>query len=157
MSQEQARHLNPCPALSGIRPFETDLLTKVDVAVSVPPKPGNASNRLPDHFARGLEQHLCLTFLDEALGWNRDPGSQRGKGALERCAQVKRAMQAHLPEGFAYLRVLIVDDVVTTGCTVREAARALREAGASECYVASLGFAIGESWSYARRRLPPPD
>lgn len=52
---------------------------------------------------------------------------QRGLGRSEREGNVAGSMRAH---GIAGCRVLVVDDVVTTGATLREAARALADAGA---------------------------
>ncbi|PZU46411.1 MAG: phosphoribosyltransferase [Microbacterium sp.] len=53
---------------------------------------------------------------------------QRRLGLDDRARNVHGSMRAHEVAGRA---VLIVDDVVTTGATLREAARALRDAGAT--------------------------
>lgn len=57
----------------------------------------------------------------------------------ERLANLEGAFQAS--PGVAKLRVLLVDDVCTTGQTAKECARALREAGAQS--VGVLAFAGG--------------
>lgn len=52
-----------------------------------------------------------------------------GLGVAERAANLRGALVARRP--LPGVDVVVVDDVVTTGATVREAVRALREAGAS--------------------------
>lgn len=62
-----------------------------------------------------------------ALIWTRRVADQRALGRAERARNVAGAMRARgprLPD-----RVVLVDDVLTTGATLSEAARALRSAG----------------------------
>jgi predicted amidophosphoribosyltransferase len=61
------------------------------------------------------------------LSVTRRTADQRGLGRDERAANAEGSMRARGGDG---LRVLLVDDVVTTGATLGEAARALRAAGA---------------------------
>lgn len=57
----------------------------------------------------------------------RPADDQRGLGRLERARNVAGTMAAAPCRG---LHVVVIDDVATTGATLSEAARALREAGA---------------------------
>jgi len=88
--------------------------------------------RVPDLLLRraGCEAERMLRLV-------RRTGDQRELGKVERAQNVAGSMRVaalanhwagRSPEG---TRVVLVDDVVTTGATLDEAARALREAGAA--------------------------
>ncbi|WP_375002823.1 ComF family protein [Aeromicrobium sp. CTD01-1L150] len=79
----------------------------------------------------GLDVRVC-----RALRMRHQTRDQSGLGARERAANLAGAFRAVPARGLLGREVVIVDDVVTTGATVHEAARALRVAG-----VAVLGAA----------------
>jgi predicted amidophosphoribosyltransferase len=68
--------------------------------------------------------------LADALTHARRVADQAGLGAPDRMANLAGALRVGRPAGVAGRRVVLVDDVVTTGVTLAEAARALRAAGA---------------------------
>lgn len=78
--------------------------------------------RVPELLIRraGVEPQRVLSLAGGLL-------DQRGLGARARAANVHGAMRARRPGHGA--EAVIVDDVVTTGATIDEAARALTEAG----------------------------
>ena len=59
----------------------------------------------------------------------------------ERRANVLGVYKAVDPERFRGKRVLLLDDIVTTGATASECARVLRTAGAEEIYFAAIAAA----------------
>lgn len=76
--------------------------------------------------ARAWSRALCVPLAADALVRTRATPPQTGLSALERRRNLRGALAvvAPLPR-----RVAIVDDVMTTGTTLRESARALRRAG----------------------------
>ena len=69
----------------------------------------------------------------------KDPPAQSTLAdAAQRRANVSGAYRAEQPERFAGKRILLIDDIVTTGATMSECARVLRKAGAAEVVCAAL-------------------
>jgi predicted amidophosphoribosyltransferase len=77
--------------------------------------------------ARAVGRAIAAPVAPTALERLRDTPTQTGLDALARRRNLRGAMRARhaVPD-----RVWLVDDVITTGATLREAARALRAAGA---------------------------
>lgn len=67
---------------------------------------------------------------------------QTGLAAAERERNVRNAFGVARPEQFDGKRLLLVDDVYTTGSTVTECARALKRAGAREVSVLTVARAL---------------
>lgn len=83
----------------------------------------------------GIKAVRCLKRV------RHDPPQSGIKGAAQRRANVLGAYKAVHPERFAGKRVLILDDVITTGATVGECARMLLTAGAKAVHGAALASA----------------
>lgn len=87
----------------------------------------------------GVPEHLDLR-LDPALRMVRAVRDQAGLSARERSTNLRGAM-ALAPRHTAVVRgayIVLVDDVVTTGATLVEGARALHAAGAGEVLALTL-------------------
>ncbi len=88
--------------------------------------------------ARPIAGRLHLPFRPGSLRRIRNTPEQKGSGmAAERLDNVRGAFLARGHE-LAGRTILLVDDVLTTGSTASEAARALRRAGAKRVVVAVL-------------------
>lgn len=85
--------------------------------------------------ARPLARLLCRPLWDDALHRVRATPAQAGESREERLKGVRTAFVA--AEKVAELRVLLVDDVMTTGATADACAHALKVAG-----VAAVGVAV---------------
>lgn len=72
--------------------------------------------------------------VSRCLVWRRRPRSQKSLHRLERARNLAGALEARSEAR----SVILVDDVVTTGATTREAVRAVRAAGGTVVAVASV-------------------
>lgn len=77
-------------------------------------------------------------LLTQNLQRVRETGSQTGLTRHQRRANVRGAFVLRRPAEVKGRRVLIVDDVYTTGTTLSECARVLRRAGSAEIFVATV-------------------
>ncbi len=77
----------------------------------------------------------CVPTLKKAVD---KPPQFTKKGAAERRANVLNVFQAVHPERFCGKRVLLIDDIITTGATLGECSKILRIAGAAQVECATL-------------------
>ncbi len=114
---------------------ETTPELPLDVTVvPVPTVAAHIRHRGYDHaalIARQFSQQKSLPFREILERATND--RQRGSGRRERIAQAKRAFAVRQPIAGT---VLLVDDVFTTGATLHYAAEKVREAGASDVWIA---------------------
>ncbi len=78
--------------------------------------------------ARPVARALTLPLRPHVLQRVRDTGAQSELPETRRAANIRRAFRAQ--EDLAGLRIALLDDVLTTGSTADDAARALSAAGA---------------------------
>lgn len=114
---------------------------QADVLTGVPPDRERTLRR-GHHPAAALAAELSRRWeipAGELLGRARPVAPQRGLTLVARRRNVRDAFAAR---GAAPRRVLLVDDVYTTGATADAAARALRRAGAQRVEVVTFARAI---------------
>ena len=88
--------------------------------------------------AENLARRLQLPCVQLLCKVQNNP-AQSGTGSLEkRRANVQGVYQIKNPEAIAGKRILLVDDIVTTGSTLGEGARKLRMAGAKQVQAAAV-------------------
>lgn len=93
--------------------------------------------------ARARDSAFGRVALDaRALVRVRDTPPQTGLDAAQRRGNVLGAFAVRTPARVQGRRVLVVDDVMTTGATADACASALRAAGAAEVLVLTLGRAV---------------
>ena len=91
--------------------------------------------------ARGVAQALTIPLCEHALKRTRATRSQTSLSEQARRDNVSGAFAASTPDLFADRKLLLVDDVVTTGATALSAAQTLKENGAAAVYLATLALA----------------
>lgn len=89
-----------------------------------------------------LAHRAGLRFLPEALARRRATASQSGLNKKARSQNVRRAFTAPKPHAVKDRSVLLIDDVFTTGATLSECARTLKEAGARSVYVLTVARVV---------------
>ncbi len=119
---------------AAVVPFVTD-----GAPVAIVPVPTSRRSRrrrgadLVDDVARAAARLLGEVGVDavvvQALAYARQTRDQAGLGAAARHANLDGALTARRRTGSSPRRVVVVDDVLTTGATTREAVRALTAAG----------------------------
>lgn len=87
------------------------------------------------HLGTGVARHLDLAFISSALRKKRYTPSQTSLPAEARFANVRGAFVAR-SRLVRDKTILLVDNMITTGATSNECARALLQAGAKRVYVA---------------------
>lgn len=115
----------------------TELIDDAEVVVPVPLHSGRLFRRRFNQsaeLARAIARRRGLEFAPTSLVRVRSTRSQVGLGPEERRTNVRGAFQVR-PDRDGSVRgrrVLLVDDVFTTGATVSAATRALKRAGARD-------------------------
>ncbi len=79
-----------------------------------------------------------LSVEPDLLVRTRPTASQTGLGRKARAANLKNAFRVHPGKAVANLRLLVVDDVFTTGATANECARILMNTGARRVDILTL-------------------
>jgi len=91
--------------------------------------------------AQAVAEVLSLPILVQPIRRIRETPPQAKKSRTERAKNVRGAFQVEGPEQMAGQDILLVDDVMTTGSTVNEVARVLKQAGTHRVHVFTLARA----------------
>jgi ComF family protein len=91
--------------------------------------------------ARGISKRTGWPLQAVALRRKTDTRPLTGLGLRERRREVRGSVAVRVPAAVAGRKILLVDDVFTSGATAEECCRALKRSGAREVYVAAAGRA----------------
>jgi predicted amidophosphoribosyltransferase len=133
--------LRPLAARAAELVAETVPRPAADVITYIPPD-GDRSVRRGHHPAERLARELASAWgLDvrPLLARTRPASRQTGLALADRRRNVRGAFR---PARRSPARVVLVDDVYTTGATVAAAASALRAAGARQVHVVTFARAV---------------
>ncbi|MDZ7413507.1 MAG: ComF family protein [candidate division KSB1 bacterium] len=122
----------------------TGLCDRGDVLVPIPLHPARRRERgynQSELLARRAAKVCGLPVETDLLRRTRYTRPQSQLGASERAKNVAGAFAVRLPAEVGGRRVILVDDVLTTGATASECARVLKEAGALEVFLATAARA----------------
>jgi ComF family protein len=135
-------------------------IEKIDVIIPVPLHPErlrerefNQSLLLADRIGR----HLNIPVSCTALIRIAPAPPQTTLSRKERLHNLREAFSVPRPESLTGKRILLIDDVFTTGTTVQVCATTLRKAGAGHVFVLTLGRTVDTSHIpdriFAQRKL----
>lgn len=125
--------------LAGILDGHISRFLKFDLVTSVPITTNRARQRgynQAELIAKPLAKRLGTPYLQtlSRLGQTRQVGTER-KARLQ---QMAHTMYVYKPQKVKGMGILLIDDVITTGATITEAARALKAAGAKYIWAAAV-------------------
>lgn len=107
---------------------------KVDVVVSIPMHWRRRIVRQhnpTETMGAVVAKRLSAPFESRLLAWRRATRKQAELAITPRSQNVRGAMRARSGYRFPSATIVVVDDILTTGATCSDAARALKEAGAA--------------------------
>ena len=127
------------PQHPGGRPtLEPSALPRYDLIVPVPPRERDSNDpELPQMLARRLGEVMALP-VREVLELTRKIQPQKTLDREQRLQNTKNAYAVRKGEDVEGLRILLVDDVITTGGTVSACAAALVRAGSAEVFAVCI-------------------
>ena len=101
-----------------------------DCILPVPASSKKRGYNVPERMAQPLARAVGVPVVTDALTRARSTRRQEGLSLDERLANVAGAFRVARPEAVEGKRILLVDDVLTTGATASACAQALLDAGA---------------------------
>jgi ComF family protein len=125
--------------------YDTWNREQVDLVVPVPLHSKRKRDRgynQSELLARSLARQIAVPLEKGALVRTRPTLPQVGLTDAQRLENVRGAFRCALPRRVSGKRVLLIDDVMTTGATASSAARALLEGGASRVSVLTVARAV---------------
>ncbi len=102
---------------------------------------GSGKRTLARLLAQALAKELDIPCVQALHRFRHTPPQSRLKGAAQRRANVLGVYRAVNRNDIKGKRILLLDDVVTTGATASECAKILLLAGAKEVYFAAVAAA----------------
>ena len=127
-----------------------------DLIVPVPPSNHRRGYNLPTLLAQQLCEGLGLPLVTGLLQRRRGSKPQAGLGYADRMENAAGAFHT-VPEASGWVegkRILLVDDVITTGATVAACAHALLAAGAESVFAVALCVSERKAGCYGSRLRP---
>jgi ComF family protein len=120
------------------------LANEFDIILPVPLHPSKLKKRgynQSDVFAKGLSETMQVSWSSDILKKIAATETQTNKKRLQRWENVKDIFSVADEKSVAQSKVLLVDDVITTGSTLEACAKVLIEAGCREVSIAAIAAA----------------
>ena len=143
MKDDQSRQIVVALGRALARECKSELVSIApEAVVPIPMHPWRSFTRGTDAvraLAEVVAAELGLPCHKDLLAWKRNSSAQLGLSKPGRFRNVQGAMQIRTGYQLDAARMIVVDDILTTGATCSEAARILKRGGASHTTVIVLG------------------
>ncbi len=120
----------------------------IDVIIPVPLNKRKERERgynQSDYIAKGISSELNIPVLSNIVHRTKYTVTQTHLNAEQRKENIAEAFTVKKAELIRGKNILLVDDIITTGSTIQEVAKVLKDAGASTVLAGSVGLAkLGE-------------
>lgn len=129
-----ARHL-------AVKLQEEEFVDNIDAVTWVPTSPLRRFTRGYDQselLARALGKELDIPVIKALRRVRHTPPQSAIHGAAQRRANILNVYKAYKPEHFSGLRILLIDDIITTGSTASECGKILQLNNVKEVYLAAI-------------------
>jgi len=116
----------------------------IDLIIPVPLHPAKKRKRgynQADYIAKGIAEVLEIEWSPDAMVKSINTSTQTKKGRKERFENAKNIYEVKRPEKVVDKKILVIDDVITTGATIGQCAQLLLESGCVSVSVAALAAA----------------
>lgn len=116
----------------------------IDLVLPIPLHPNKLKTRgynQAEVFGKAFANELNLNFDEKVVSRAKETETQTKKGRLDRWKNVDNIFEITDTELIKNKKILIVDDVITTGSTIEACASALLEAGVAEISVGAIAIA----------------
>jgi ComF family protein len=132
LGEEMAKELKALPWIS-----QVDLIIPIPIHPERRKERGyNQSEKIADGILSGLGQKCSFSSVNKNLYRSHNNPHQIGQSLKKRQENMLGVFDLHDPAAILGKNFLLVDDVMTTGATLFEAAATLKEAGAKKIFVA---------------------
>jgi len=123
---------------------ESELPTNVDLIIPIPLHPARKRKRGYNQsakFAEGLSETLEIPFTDELLERRIKTETQTRKSRLNRWENISGVFGLKNPALLEGKKILLVDDVITTGSTLEACSQVLIDQGCPQLSIACIAEA----------------
>lgn len=123
----------------------TDYDSLFDLILPVPLHPLRKRQRgynQSEEFGKGLSEVLSIPCNDDILQRRSQTSTQTRKSKLSRWTNVSEVFAIRKPDQIVGKRILLVDDVITTGATLEACGQVLVDGGCAKLSVACIAAAV---------------
>lgn len=96
-----------------------------------------------EYLCRGMNEKFNLELITDLISRNRNTSTQTKLNRSQRMSNVKNAFSLNMkyPDFLKGKKVILADDVITTGSTINEVIRILKNSGAEKVFACTLAMA----------------